>query len=60
MTKYRVDTEWAGYSRGNSSYFVDANSEQEARDTYRNFDEDRETIRDDTEDEITEVVLIQP
>jgi putative phage-type endonuclease len=47
---FKVIAEWSGYSRGTAEFIVEAESEQEALDQYRECNVvARETIRDDTE-----------
>lgn len=57
---YIVDVEFAGYSRGISSYKIKASSEEEARDIYyEGIQINRETVRDDTEKEVISVELVK-
>ena len=59
MAKYSVEVEWAGYSRGSSTYVVEAGSEDEAKERWFTGQEtERETVRDDTEGEANEATLI--
>lgn len=59
MKRFKVKTEWSGYSRGYSIYIVEAKDEEEAKDTYYEFEENSTTIRDDTENEIIEVSFLE-
>ena len=59
MNKYRVITEWFGYSRGHSEYTLEANSEEEARELFWGVEPDSTTtVRDDTESEVESVELL--
>jgi len=59
MNKYEVQVEWAGYSRGEATYIVEAESEEEARKRYYQGKEtERFTVRDDTDEEPYEVKLV--
>ncbi len=59
MNKYRVITEWGGYSRGKAEYIVEANSEEEAKELFwENEPDSKETVRDDTESEVESVDLL--
>jgi len=54
--EYLVYTEWSGYSRGVSTYCVDAVSEEDARERW--YDGERvstDTFRDDREQEVATV-----
>ena len=60
MKKYRVDVEWAGHSRGESSYIVEAETMREAMDNYyMGVEVERITVRDDTEGEAYTAELIE-
>ena len=59
MPKYRVKTNWSGYSRGTEEYIIDADNEDVARECfYEGEGVNRLTIRDDTEHEIETVELL--
>ena len=59
MGKYRVVTEWSGYSRGKAQYTVEANSEEEAKELFWDVEPDsKTTVRDDTESEVESVELL--
>ena len=59
MNKYRVITEWSGYSRGKAEYTVEANSEEEAKELFwENEPDSKKTVRDDTESEVESVDLL--
>lgn len=57
MPTYIVNVDWSGYSRGVTTYSVEADSEEEARDNYYLYGEEisHEVIRDDTEKDDVEV-----
>lgn len=56
MARFEVTTEWSGYSRGRSTYIVEAESEEDARDIYWEDDPvKRNVVRDDTEQEVIKV-----
>jgi hypothetical protein len=56
MKKFEVTTNWAGYSRGYAVYEVEAENEEAAKSLwYEGLEIERETIRDDTESEISSV-----
>ena len=60
MRKYKVNITWSGYSRGESTYIIKADSEDEARELY--YEGDRVThsvVRDDTENEIETIKEIK-
>jgi len=60
MNKYEVDVDWAGYSRGYSTYIVEAESEEEAMNSYYLGEKiEHETVRDDTDSEVSSVTLIK-
>ncbi|KKL78114.1 hypothetical protein LCGC14_2028090 [marine sediment metagenome] len=55
-TKFKIKTEWSGYSRGTSIYIVEADNEAEAKELwYRGERIQHEVVRDDTENEIQSV-----
>jgi hypothetical protein len=57
MAKYQVTVDWSGYSRGCSIWEVEAESEDDARENWYCGEEiERDTIRDDTEGEVSEIV----
>jgi len=57
---YRVTVEWSGYSRGTATYLVDAETEQDARENYREYDSvTKQTVRDDTEGEVSSVEEVE-
>ena len=59
MNKYKVITQWSGYSRGHSEYTIEANSEEEAKKLFWEVEPDsKETVRDDTESEVESVELL--
>lgn len=58
MKRYRVTTEWSVYSRGNAVYEVEAENEEDATVDYWDGIVSKNTVRDDTEDEVIEVVEI--
>lgn len=59
MPKFEIKTEWYGYSRGLSTYVVEAESEQEARDNWYGGERTKHVVvRDDTENEIQSVVAL--
>ena len=59
MAKYRVDIEWSGYSRGVSSYEVEAESAEEAGDNYYEGECTSEiTVRDDRDSDVSKVTLL--
>lgn len=54
MTKYLVETEWSGYSRGISSYEVEADNPEEAEELwYEGKMIHNITVRDDRENDVT-------
>jgi len=54
MAKYEIETEWSGYSRGTSTYVVEAVDEDEAREMWYEGERTKNNVvRDDTENEIT-------
>lgn len=56
MTKYIVETEWSGYSRGAESFEVEADSAEQAKEYwYTGKSLGRYTMRDDTEHEVESV-----
>ncbi len=59
MPKYSVTLEWSGYSRGTSTYEVEAENKEDALE---NYDCGRliynEIVRDDREKEATEAELL--
>ena len=57
MPTYIVKTNWSGYARGVAEWEIEADNEEEAREMYYEGNLlERLTVRDDTEDEIKEVV----
>lgn len=59
MPKYLIDVDWSGYSRGASQYEVEAENEKEAEDNwYSGKKVFHETIRDDTEKEVSKVTKV--
>ena len=60
MPLYNVIVNWQGYSRGETIYQVEADSEEDAMDNYYSGVEvDHFTVRDDTEKEVSEARLIK-
>ena len=58
MALYTVEVDWSGYSRGISTYEVEASSEEEAMENwYFGKELFRETIRDDTDSEASSATL---
>lgn len=56
MNKYEIKTEWWGYSRGTSTYIVEAEDEAEAREFYYEGEcTHNQVVRDDRENEIRSV-----
>ena len=56
MPKYKIKIDWSGYSRGVSTYVVEAGSEEEAREIwYEGERTEHNVVRDDTEKEIQSV-----
>lgn len=56
MPKFEIKTEWSGYSRGTSTYIVEADNKTEAEKLwYRGEQIQHEVVRDDTENEIQSV-----
>ena len=56
MPKYEVKTTWSGYSRGTSTYIVEAESEEEAKELFCMGERKQHVVvRDDTENEIESV-----
>ena len=54
--KYKIELDWSGYSRGFSVYEVEAESEDEARESwYEGKRTHHEVVRDDTEKEISSI-----
>jgi len=56
MPIYEVKCQWSGYSRGLSTYRVEADSEEEAKELW--WEGDRiyhRVVRDDTENEVESV-----
>lgn len=50
MPKFLVTRDWSGYSRGYTTYEVEAESAEEARDNYYSGEQvEHEVVRDDTE-----------
>ena len=51
MSKYLVDVEWSGYSRGVSTYSVEADTAEEAEENYSWHGDliNREVVRSDIE-----------
>ena len=50
MPKFKIDLNWSGYSRGTSTYIVDAESSEEAKEMW--YEGERvahDVVRDDTE-----------
>jgi len=59
MGKYRVTTEWSGYSRGKSEYIVEAENEDEAREAFWDGERvSKTTVGDDTESEVESIELV--
>ena len=59
MQTFRVYVNWSGYSRGKSVYDVKANDIDEAREIwYEGFRISHTVVRDDTEAEIEEILVI--
>jgi len=59
MTKFNVEVEWSGYSRGTALWEVEAESEEDARENYYEGKRiQREIVRDDTEEEILSIAKI--
>lgn len=59
MPKYEIGTVWSGYSRGVSTYIVEADSEEEARELwYKGEKTHNEVVRDDRETEIQSIKQI--
>ena len=58
MKTFIVETEWAGYSRGNATYEVEANSAEEAEQEWDMWAErSRNVVRNDQEEEVTSVSI---
>jgi len=58
MTKYIVKAEWAGYSRGDATWLVEADTPEEAEEYfYEGTLLTKKTIRDDTESEALSVKI---
>ena len=58
MGIYSVHTTWSGYCRGESTYEVEADSEEKADDLYYEGERvSHRIIRDDTESEIESIKL---
>ncbi|MFH1428840.1 MAG: hypothetical protein ABIH39_03750 [Candidatus Margulisiibacteriota bacterium] len=56
MAKFEIKTVWSGYSRGVSTYIIEANNEEEARELfYEGERTEHEVVRDDTESEIESI-----
>lgn len=56
MPKYEIEIMWHGYSRGVSTYVVEAESEEAARELWHEGDcTERIVVRDDTEKEIESI-----
>lgn len=51
MPKYQVSVDWSGYSRGCTTYLVEADSPEEAKEiyNYKGVQLEHDVIRDDTE-----------
>jgi len=59
MPKFKVQTEWSGYSRGTVTYLVEAKDEESAKETWYDGEEiERDVVRDDTENEIVSVTKV--
>ena len=59
MPKFEVIVDWSGYSRGVSSYIIEAKNEEDARERWwENVPIHREIIRDDTDKEINSVTEV--
>mgnify|MGYP006405636815 CR=1 FL=1 len=59
MAKYTVSVSWEGYSRGISTYIVEADSEEQAKENWDcGYEDFRETHRDDTDCEVESAELI--
>ena len=60
MPKFKVNVDWSGYSRGTSSWIIEAENKEQARESYYDGEEiDHCIVRDDTEHEIDNVEEIQ-
>lgn len=59
MKKYKVTEHWQGYSRGTTTYLVEADDSEEAERIYWRATGKREIIRDDTTTTETNVELIE-
>jgi len=58
MKRYRVQTEWSGYSRGLATFEVEAECESDAGIDFHYGIISQDTIRDDTEHEVVSVTEI--
>lgn len=57
--KFEIEMNWSGYSRGVSTWVVEAESEEEARENWCCGEEiDRCVVRDDTESEVESIRVI--
>jgi len=60
MAKYNVYMSWEGYSRGISTYIVEADSEEEAKENWNcGYEVYRETHMDGTDCEVESAELIE-
>ncbi len=60
MKKFKVKFDWSGYSRGYAVYEVEAETEEEAKETfYEGKEIERVVVRDDTERDDMEVEEIK-
>jgi len=58
MPKFKVNIDWSGYCRGTSSWIVEAENEEDAKENwYLGTEIDRIIVRDDTENEIISIDL---
>jgi len=59
MSRFKVNLDWSGYSRGTSTWIVEAKDKEEAEECF--FDGKRishMTMRDDTDREVSSVELV--
>ena len=60
MAKYNVQVSWEGYSIGTSTYIVEADSEEQAKESWHDgYEAHREEYRDDIDCEVESAELIE-